>query len=266
MAGALISSLSSGLALAKRNIRIQVQEHALGYAWTLIIPVLYATCYVFIKRELSGGGSVSETDGWDIIRAFGGITLFHCWIQIVRDMSEIVTRNRGMLRGLSVGLSPFVLAILYEGVLALIIRGCLIAAAIPILGLEFPSSVDSWMIIFSCFAILHLTAAAIGLFLAPWASLYGDVKKAIQSINLPMVLVSPILYPAVSNVESWMYWVNIVNPLASPLATLNSALQDATGTPYLLPMLIWGATAVLMIVILVAMLKRQVPVLLERIG
>jgi ABC-type polysaccharide/polyol phosphate export permease len=263
----VVAAISSGWTLAARNIRIQMQEHALGYAWSFIVPALYAVCYIFIKRELSGSmATASAHSSWDAIRAFGGITLFQCWMQTVQETSNVIRRNRGMLRGLTVGASPFVLAILLEGLIALSIRTALIGIAIPVLGLDFPVTAQSWLLLAVSLITILTSAGAIGLVLAPWASLYGDVRKALQSMSLPLILISPIFYAAIENTSSPLYWINVCNPLAPPLATISGALRDNPLGIYEGPLLIWSCLSMVLIVLSVIQLRRQVPILLERLG
>lgn len=261
----LHKAFSAGYTLALRSIRMQVREHAFGYGWALIIPVLYAICYIFIKRELTGhtGASTAEAS-WDVLRAFSGITLFQCWMNIVQEMSDFIRRQKGLLRGLNVGPTPFVLAILFEGGLAIVIRAVLIIIAIPILGLSLPTSIISWLWFLASLSALLISAATLGLLLAPWSVLYADVRKGLSSISLPFVLVSPIFYPALENVESAMYWVNLINPIASPLAVISTALQGHVSALYSLPMLLAGGGGVVVMLWSLMLVRRQIPILLER--
>lgn len=261
----LRKALSAGCTLALRSIRMQVREHAFGYGWALIIPVLYAVCYIFIKRELTGhSGALTADVSWDVLRAFTGITLFQCWMNIVQEMSDFIRRQKGLLRGLNVGPTPFVLAILLEGALAIIIRAVLIIIAMPCLGLSLPASIVSWFWFFASFFILLISAATLGLLLAPWSVLYADVRKGLSSISLPFVLVSPIFYPALENADSAMYWINLINPIASPLAVISTALQDQVSTLYSLPMFLAGGGSIFVMFWLLILVRRQIPILLER--
>lgn len=263
----LSTTIRTGWTLGLRNIRIQILNHALGYAWTLIIPILYALCYIVIKKEISGGGNLQSVDaGWDILRAFLGITLFQYWMQVLQDTSEMIRYNRSMLKGLDIGPAPFVLAIMFEGVISLGIRVLMILAAFPLLKLSLPDIPVAWVLFLTSLVTLHLSAAAIGVALAPWAALYGDVRKALRSITLPIILVSPVFYAAVERTDSFLYWVNIINPLASALAVIHDALHADAVPFYLLPMLAWGMVSILLLTWSLAQLRRQVPILLERLG
>jgi len=259
-------TLFSGWTLALRSIQMQMREHLLGYAWVLIIPALYAICYVYIKRELTGADVDSVHFGVDALRAFTGITLFQFWLQLVRDMSGLIRKQKGMLRGLDISATPFVMAIIFESAVSLAIRTLLIIIAVPILGLSLPIDVIPWLVFLSCLVVLILSASAVGLLLLPWSALYADVSKALSSIMLPMLLISPVFYPAVKDTDSWLFWINSVNPVASPLAIINDLFQSNEYALYLLPMTLWAGAALVLVVWSLSQLKKQVPILLERVG
>ncbi|HET8709849.1 MAG TPA: ABC transporter permease, partial [Spongiibacteraceae bacterium] len=267
MINQVISALFTGWTLTLRSIRLEIREHVLGYAWTLITPMLYAFCYIFIKRELAGSAETHSTSaGWDALRAFSGITLVQCWMHVVQEMAAMVRSQKNMLKGLNVGPTPFVFAIIFESIFTVVIRSILIIVAVPLLGLPLPSTIEAWIWFLISVAVIQLTAAAIGLLLAPWATLYGDIAKALSAINLPLVLISPIFYPAVQRVDSPLYWINLVNPIASPLAVLADCLAGKPWSMYSLSLLAWGGLALTVIAWSIGKLQYQVPILLERMG
>lgn len=261
-----LRTLSAGWALALRGIRIEMREHVLGYAWALLIPMLYAFFYIYIKQELMGKAGGHENTNWDVLRAFAGITLFQCWMQTLQHMSDLIRREKGMLRGLDIGAAPFVLAGLFENGIGIGIRFVLILIAVPLLGLSLPSNIVSWVWIGVSLAVLHISAVSLGLTLAPWAALYPDVRQALRSINLPMVLISPIFYPAVQNSDSSLFFINLINPIASPLAVLLDAFKSNVWTLYSAPLIAWGGVSLLLICWTLGQLRRQIPILLERLG
>ncbi|GID05783.1 ABC transporter permease [Pseudomonas sp. 008] len=261
----IASIINSSLALARRSIVMQIKQHALGYAWTLIIPMLYAACYIFVKRQLNGEATHTVEGSWDVLRAFAGITLFQCWMHMVQETSEFIRRNRGLLKGMNVGPVPFVLAVAFEGIIALVIRVVLILIAVPVLGLTLPTDISSWLWFFCSLIALLISATMLGLLLAPWAVLYADVRKGLSSISLPMILISPIFYAALEQKSGALFWVNVFNPIASPLAAISRSLRGEESV-YMLPMLIAMGVSLLVLCWLIKSLSRQVPILLERMG
>lgn len=266
MSSSFIETIHAGWALAGRSIKEQIRKHFLGYAWNLIIPILYAVCFVLVKNGLLGKDhSADPQDQWHVLRAFAGMTLFQLWFQILQEMSEIVNRNKGILRGLSIGIIPFVLAILFEGGILLAVRLATIFGAILMLRLSVSWSYLTGLWFVLIVAQILLSAAAIGLLLAPWATLYGDVRKALRAFNLPLVLITPIFYPVVTNTSTPLYWVNLVNPLASPLSAIVDALQGSS--PILGgALIVWCCAAFALFVWAAMQMRKHVPTLLERLG
>lgn len=265
-----MESLSSGLVLARRNIGLQMRQHALGYAWAVLTPAIYAVFYIFVRSALHGKGvdSSGAAAHWDVIRAFSGISMIQTWFQLLRDASGLVRTNRAFFRGLNVSPTPFVVASLSEALLNFAIRLGLIVAAVLLFGLPLPPEGGSWIAILLSLAGLILSATALGLFLAPWAALYLDVQKAISTISLPLMLISPVFYPAVENPDVGLYWINVINPLAPALALLNLALRgDAVlSSNYLIPFALHLAISLCLILICLKSLPRAIQILLERLG
>lgn len=259
-------SVGDGWTLAIRSVRTQIQSHLIGYAWNFLIPVIYAICFVFVKQSLSISGEQTSDSShlWGVIRAFTGITLFHLWFQILKDVSEFIRRNRGILKGLNIGVSPFVLGIVFEGFISLMIRVMTVFIALVLLGLEFPNSILALLWIVSALLGLLSSAVAIGLTLAPWSVLYGDVSKALQSLSLPIILVSPIFYPAVTRTDVPLYWVNMVNPIASPLAVIADSLTGSQ-TIYGVALFGWFIFSIILLVWSGMHIRQQMPILLERV-
>lgn len=260
------SILQKGWVIASRNINIQVKDHVLGYAWNLIIPLFYAFFYVLVKQELTSGSSSEMTIDWDVVRAFSGILLFQCWMQTLQDSASMVRRQKGLFTGLNIRHEPFVVAIIIEGFINLMIRVLLIVLAVAIIGLELPDNLIAWCWFVLSFLCIQLSAVAIGLLISPWAILYPDVQKGLRAVNLPIILISPIFYHAVTNSDSILFYVNIINPLASPLAVMMSSFQDDGWPFYGEVLLVWFFLSFAIIIWSTRNLRVNIPILLERMG
>lgn len=260
------TALSTGWVLAKRNIAIQVRNHALGYGWTFLVPALYAVGFVYLKRELiADSGALRDDANWDVLRAFSGIMLMQFWLLLVQDMADIVGRNRSLMRGLNIGPVPFVLSVAFEGMINLGFRVVLILVALVALGHELPHHPSAWAGMGLGLMTLQLTAYALGLLLAPWSALYPDLRKGLQSMALPLMLATPIFYPPVADPQRALHWIHLANPLSAPVTAMTHGLQDG-GATAVLSLLVWTLLSVLAIAWAVVQFRWQIPVLLERIG
>jgi ABC-type polysaccharide/polyol phosphate export permease len=265
MKAEVLSHLRTGWALAGNNIRLQTRKHLLGYSWAIFTPVIYAACFLIVKRGLSGGQEADADHLVSVLRAFIGVTLLQMWFQLLQETSGLIRQRKSLLRGMNISEFPLVLAVLFEAAFGLLLRVLTIALAIVFLGLPFPPTAMAWLWIAVALVCLPLTAAAIGLFLAPWSALYPDVGKAISTLNLPLLLLSPVFYAATTHTDTLLFWINCINPLASPLATLMDALagRDPLYWPALL---VWVLLSLVLLLTSLRQLKAQVPILLERLG
>lgn len=266
MAAAKIS-IVAGWVLAKRNIGIQIRDHALGYGWVFLVPALYALGFVYLKREFMTDAAMPRSSAnWEVMQAFCGIMLVQFWLQLVQDMADIVGRNRALMRGLNIGPGPFVLSVAFEGMLNLGFRVALIFLALVALGHTIPQHPLSWIWMGVSLLVMQFTAYALGLFLAPWSALYPDLRKALQSMALPLMLVTPIFYAPVADSQRTLYWLNLINPLSAPVTAMSYGLQDASTGLYAISLLVEGLLSFLVIAWSLVQLRWQIPVLLERIG
>lgn len=262
---AFLNVVGVGWALAFSNVRLQTRKHLLGYSWVILTPVIYAVCFILVKQGITSH-SVVNADHWhDVLRTFIGVSLIQLWMQLLQDIANFVRQRRSLLRGMNVSEKPLILAVVFEAVFGLMIRVVTIVLAILFLGVAFPDSWAGWSwCILSLFSLV-ISAIAVGLLLAPWSALYPDVGKAIRSVNLPFVLLSPVFYPATTQSETILYWINCINPVASVLATLMDAVLGRTPF-YATPLVIWLSLGVLLALWGSNQLKRQIPILLERLG
>ncbi|MEX0830739.1 MAG: ABC transporter permease [Nitrospirales bacterium] len=261
----VLRHITTGWVLAFSKVRLQTKEHALGYGWAILTPIIYAVCFVVVKQSLVGKISIDNAHAWEVLRAFMGVSLFQLWFQLVQDMSELVRRRRSLLRGMTISEKPLIFAVIFEACIGLAIRLITIVLAILFLDLSFPVNLIGWGWFLISLCTLLVSASALGLILAPWAALYPDVGKSMRSINMPLILISPVFYPATTQVDSYLFLINCVNPLASILATMLDALM---GNPpfYGYALLGWLLFGLLLILWSLHQLKRQIPILLERMG
>jgi ABC-type polysaccharide/polyol phosphate export permease len=261
------SSITAGWVLAKRNISIQIRDHALGYGWVFLVPAMYALGFVYLKREFVADAAASRGNAnWEVMQAFCGIMLVQFWLQLVQDMADIVGRNRALMRGLNIGPSPFVLSVAFEGLLNLGFRIVLILVALVALEHPFPQHPSSWVWMGTSLLVLQFTAYALGLFLAPWSALYPDMRKALQSLALPLMLATPIFYAPVADPERALHWLNLINPLSAPVTAMSYGLQGIPAGVPASSLLVEGLLSFVVIAWSILQLRWQIPVLLERIG
>lgn len=255
--------LSAAAAIARHNFHAEVARHLLGYTWSILVPVIYAVCFVVVRQALSE--LHTEDSSFAILRAFVGVTLVQWWLRHLQEMSNFLRENQGLLRGLTISSRPLMLSVLLRSLLDLLIRLLTIAAAIVFLRPAL--AVDSSDIVPILMSLLSLisTSTAIGLVLAPWGALYADISKAISTASLPLLLLSPVFYAATVDPNTILYWINCLNPLASTLASLADATQNRDIT-YQYALGAWLLLTTSLAIWFIGKMKRFIPIILERIG
>lgn len=265
MMGAFARTVNTGWALASSSIRLQTRKHILGYSWAILTPMIYAVCFILVKQGVSGQSAVAAEHWQDVLRTFMGVTLIQFWFQLLQGLSDIVRQRRSLLRGMNISEKPLVLAVVFESIFGLSVRVATVILAVLFLGLTFPGDLAGWGWSLLSLCSLLISATALGLLLAPWSALYPDVGKGIRSINLPLVLLSPVFYPATTQTDTVLYWINCINPVAPVLATLMDVMNGRP--PFYAPALItWTLLGVFLVLWSSSQLKRQIPILLERLG
>jgi lipopolysaccharide transport system permease protein len=92
----------------------------------------------------------------------------------------------------------------------------------------------SWSVLLAPVALIHLIllGTAIGLFLVPIGSLYGDIPKILAVIVTPWLLLTPVIYPVPK--RGWFGAIVNINPVTPLLVTTRElattgVVSDPTG-------------------------------------
>lgn len=259
------NNLHVALSVARKNFTKMIRENLLGLLWLFLTPFLYAIFFLLVKNSISGNQISSEEIKISALNAFIGLLLIQLWFQIIQDTANVIRKNRNALRSLDVSVMPFVLAVALEAVVYLLIRIVIIVLALIFFG---PTTVLTG---FDC-ALLGLsvvgylsTGLFLGLLLAPWATLFSDVRNFLSSALMPVALLSPIFYFPVVEKGSFLFLVNHVIPFASIQSVVSDSLFKGE-TIYHLPLLIWSMASFIGMFIFGFLIKQQTPILLERLG
>lgn len=255
--------VSVGISIAQKSFKKLVRENLLGFLWVFITPLIYSIFFLLVKQSLSADNSSKEIMKVAAMNAFIGLLLIQIWFQIIQDTANIIRKNKGTLRALSISVYPFILSIIFEAIVHLIIRALIILCAILLLKITvINTSVILWVLIF---ITLISSAIFLGLILAPWATLFNDVRNILSSSLMPVALLSPIFYFPISQTEGFLFWANQIIPFSALQAVLSDSIFSGA-TNYLNAVYIWSGISIFGSVFLAIMLKQQTPILLERLG
>jgi ABC-type polysaccharide/polyol phosphate export permease len=259
-------SINSGFELAKSNIKKQIRENIFGYFWVFFVPFIYAFCFLIVKQSINVGHDINiEQQNISVFRAFVGMSFLQLWIQLLQDTSQLIKKRKNFLRSLSVSLEPFVYCIFFEALISLFVRMLLVYFAAIYFKFEPSLDIGKNLILFGCAFLIMSSAFLLGMLILPWSSLFGDFKRLIASLAMPIALLSPIFYEPVVNPASPLYWFNMINPIAISSSILCDVLFHHEYI-YIQSFIVWSLLPILFFFPLLKLLNKQLPIILERLG
>jgi lipopolysaccharide transport system permease protein len=223
----LLASRELAWRLLVRDISAQYRQSLLGVLWAFFPPVITALGLVVAKN--AGAVNIGVTDIPYPAYVMFGMSLWQTFVDALMGPLAAVGAARPMLAKINFPKEAIILAKLGEvffnfGIKLILILGLFVWFKIPV----------TWGAILSLVAVIHLVVlgTGIGLLLAPFGALYGDVGRVIPLAVTPWLLLTPVIYPIpkqgwFSTVVSW----NPVTPLlvtARDLAT-TGVVADPTG-------------------------------------
>ncbi|MGB2401929.1 MAG: ABC transporter permease [Akkermansiaceae bacterium] len=202
----LRSSRELAGALFKRDMKAQVRQSILGYAWLFFPPV--ATTLVWFFLNSSGVVKVADTGIPYPAFVMIGTLLWQAFLESLTKPITSLTASKAMLTKLNFPRIAPVLAGIGETTVTSAIRLLLLIPIFVFAGVE-----ASWTIVFFPFAYLAmvLLGVAIGSFLTPIGLLYTDIAKSIGLLGQFVMYATPVVYPIAS--EGFLSWVNKINPV-----------------------------------------------------
>ena len=242
--------------LAVRDISAQYRQSLLGVLWALIVPLANTAVWLFLSA--SQVVQVQSTELPYPLFVFSGSLLWSILIEALNQPLQQVLANKMLLAKINFPRE----ALIVSGVLQTLFNGAIkvgiLLVVLPLLGVH-----PGWggLLIPVGLLALVLMGTALGLLVAPFGALYGDVGRGMPLVTQFLMYLSPVVFPLAS--KGWTGRLMKLNPL-TPLI-LNARAWFTGQPPQLLGewALAVGGSAVLLL--LVWMVYRlAMPILIER--
>jgi len=224
-----------------RDISSQYRQTFLGYVWAFLPPLISSVTFIFLNSQ----GIIQVTGTGIPYPAFAlmGTLLWQVFMDALQSPIQSTAQAKPMLAKINFPREAILLAGSYLVGLNFMIRLVLLIIVmlwwqvIPGIGLAL--FIPAVIALFTC-------GLAIGLILAPIASLYGDVSRAISIITQFWMLLTPVVYPPLTTglAGTLVAW-NPVSPL------IVTARESLTNQPFtMLPQffIVFGASVVLLFI------------------
>ena len=258
MVDELRNSRELAFALFTRDMKAQVRQSILGYAWLFFPPI--ATTLVWFFLNSSGVVKVADTGMPYPAFVMIGTLLWQAFLESLTKPIMSLTASKAMLVKLNFPRIAPVLAGIGQTTVTSAIRLVLLIPIFVFAGVE-----ASWTIVFFPLAYLSmvLLGIAIGSFLTPIGLLYTDIGKAIGLLGQFMMYATPVVYPIAS--EGFLGWVNKVNPVTYLLEVGRSTLVGGSFEHLSMALIITGSAFILLLIGW-AIFHITVPRIIERMG
>lgn len=208
----LLASRELAWRLLVRDISAQYRQSLLGILWAFFPPIITAMGLVVAKS--AGAINVGATDIPYPAYVMFSMSLWQTFMEALNGPLAAVSAAKPMLAKINFPKEAIILAKLGEvffnfGIKLILIVGLFVWFKISV----------TWSVLLAFVALIHLVilGTAIGLLLAPFGALYGDVGRLIPLILTPWLLLTPVIYPVPK--QGWFGTVVSWNPVTPLLVT-----------------------------------------------
>lgn len=241
-----------------RDLRAGYRQTFLGYIWAFLPPLVAAATFIFLQSQ---GITRIEVVGVPYAAfALMGTLLWQIFVDALTSPSTSFGAAKAMLVKINFPREAVLMGGLYMVLFNAAIRLVLIAAVILIWGIPVGPTLA-----FLPLAMGGLVAAgfAIGLFITPVSSLYGDAARAIPIVAGFWMLLTPVVYPPqMGGIAGWLATWNPVSPL---IITARECLTAQT-LSVLGPFFLVTAGSLLVFLLGLIGFRIAMPHLIERMG
>ena len=254
----LKGSRELAFALFSRNLKAQVRQSILGYAWLFFPPI--ATTLVWFFLNSSGVIKIADTGMPYPAFVMIGTLLWQAFLESLTKPIVSLTASKGMLTKLNFSRIAPVLAGIGETIVTSAIRLALLVPVFVFAGLEV-----TWTLVFFPLAFLSmvLLGVSLGSFLTPIGLLYTDIGKAIGIVGQFLMYATPIVYPVATS--GMLSTINKYNPVTYLLETGRATLSGGAFESLSMSLVISGCAFVLLLIGW-AIFHITVPRIIERMG
>lgn len=191
------------LNLVRRNLKVRYKNSVLGFAWSLLNPLMQIGVWYFLFKIILGR---DEPDFMAVL-----ITGFLPWLffsQTVLDSTACVSQEMALVKKAYFPRTILPLAVLFSNLIHLGF------AFIVLIGLFAFWRVDvnlNYLLVIPSTLLLILFAYGLSAMLAAWSVFYQDVKFIVSNLLGLWFFLTPVLYPLhlvlgkqISSPENWL--------------------------------------------------------------
>ncbi len=254
----LLASRELAWRLFIRDINAQYRQSALGFFWAIVPAIVTAWGFTFARN--SGIVNIGDTDLPYPAYVMFSTTLWQTFIESLNAPIQAVSNAKAMLARINFPREAIILSQLGQvgfnfGIKLILIIGLFIWFKMPV----------TWNVVIAPVGLIHLIilGTAIGLCLAPIASLYQDISRFLGIATGLWLFLTPVVYPVPT--EGTIATIVKLNPVTPLLVTTR---ELATTGLISNPQGFWLVSIVAIVGLLFAWVfyRQAIPYVVERIS
>lgn len=201
--------------LVKRELEVRYKDSALGFVWALIKPLTQLLIYYLVIGKFLGAARSLENFG---VFIFAGLTLYGLFADTVKQMTDSIVQNDGLIKKIYLPREIFPIAVLGSTLFNFAIQFSILLVA-ALLAHTMVWGAVLWYIPVSTLLIV-VWATALGLALSAWNVQLRDIGFMSDVVLMLLMWFSPIVYSwtfvrdtLVESGLTWAYNIYMSNPL-----------------------------------------------------
>jgi ABC-2 type transport system permease protein len=212
--------------LIRRDLKSRYKDSALGFAWTLIRPLVQLAIYYFVLGQILGASrNIPEF----AIYVFSGLTLYGLFSEIVAAGTASIVSNAGLIKKIYLPREIYPLAsvgaALFNFAVQLVV---LLAAAILQSGFAWVRL--DLLYFLPSVAVVLIWATALALLLAALNVYLRDMQYLVEVLVLLLMWASPIVYSwqrVATRAPEWLLSIYTSNPITLAVLGIHRAFWTA---------------------------------------
>ena len=205
----LIDSRELAWRLCLRNISAKYRQTIMGYIWVILPPLLTSFIWIFLNNQniLKFGEARIPYPLYVLV----GTILWQVFVNSINTPINVVKESASMIAKINFPRESLILAAFLEILFHLAIQLCLLAGIFAYF--KVPISFYSIWALGGIISII-MTGIMVGVILAPFCVLYGDIQQGLPIILQPLFYLTPIVYsPPKTGIGAVLAMINPISPI-----------------------------------------------------
>jgi len=207
--------------LAKRDIKSQYVRSQFGLFWDFADPLVLGVVFYLLRQ--SNAFSTGDTGMPYALYILFGLLMYQTFVNATMESIGILGRSRGLVTQQKLPPEALLLSVFYRVGFMSLLRIAVMLLFALILGAYSIPGIVKFLV---AFPVLILAGMAIGVFLAPFNVIYGDVGRFTGMILVPLRFVSPVFFVLPDTPAYNLF--NALNPFALIMGNLRSLATSDT--------------------------------------